>query len=372
MASISDQQSADRPLTVLRSGRGLRGRFRVAPDPMLFSLAALLGALARGVTVLYHGAEDMGPSLAATRELLKAVGAPPEVSNDRWEINGMGPLGLLQPDKPLDFTGAREATPLALGLFGSYAFPTRLIGETAPGGAPLSPTINALHGIGVDIREQRTGRLPIGIHGPRTPVPFVARLPPAAAEAKAGLLLAALGLPGISTLVEPHPTPDHAERLLRHFGGSVIETTGLDGARSLAIAGLPALGARTLEIAGDADLATIALVAALIVPNSDVLIENFPLHPARLALLSTLEDMGGMVEILDRRLSAGEEVGDLRVAHSPLLGLAIEPRGLTPAAIPALAVAGAFAAGETHLPRIGFAGEAALHERLAAALAANG
>lgn len=370
MASPSDEQTADRPLTVMRS-RALRGRFKVGPDPMLFSLAAMLGVLSRGTTVLYHDAVDVDANRRATLELLRELGATPEVSDDRWEIHGLGALGLLEPERPLDFSGAGRATPLALGLLGPYGFASRLIGDMPPGTPSLTPTIEALKALGIDIREQKTGRLPVTVKGPRTPVPFVSRLANPSPETKTAMLLAALGTPGISTLIEAAPTPDQPERLVRHFGATVTETQDAGG-RVLAIGGLPALGARTLEVPGDPDLVAFPLLAALMVPDSDVLIENVAMHPARLAVLSAFREMGGTIDVIDRRLSAGEEVADLRVMHSPLLGIDIEPRGLTAAAVPPLAIAGAFAAGQTHLPRLGFAGEAALHKALAEALVANG
>ena len=368
---MPDQASSARPLTALRS-RALRGRFKVAPEPMLFALAAMLAALARGDSVLFHDAAEFDPDLAATQHLLEAVGAPPQISDDRWEIAGLGPRGLLNPERPLDFAGAGRAAPLAMGLLGPYGFGAEFVGEDPGRGGPLTPVIEALRGLGIDIREQRSGKLPLRLQGPRTPVPFIARLPRPSLEAKAALLLAALALPGISTLVEVQPAPDHAERLLRYFGAHIVETTAMDGSRSLEIVGMPPLGARTVTIAGDPDLAAFPLVAALVVPDSDVIIENVLLHTARNSVLSALEEMGGSIEITDRRMAAGEEVADLRVRHSPLLGTSIDPRGLSPAAVPPLAIAGAFAAGETRIPMLGFAGEAALHEALATGLNDNG
>ena len=358
MASPSDAQTAERPLTILRS-RPLRGRFKVGPDPLLFALAAMLGALSRGTTVLYHDAVDIDANRRATLDLLREVGAAPEVADDRGVIHGLGALGLLEPERPIDFSGAVRAAPLALGLLGPYGFASRLIGDMPPGSPPLSPAIAALRTLGIDIREQKTGKLPVTVRGPRTAVPYIARLPQASIEAKAAMLLAALGIPGVSTLTEVEPTTDQPERLVRHFGAGVAESEGANGER-------------TLEVPGDPDLVAFPLLAALIVPESDVLIENVPVHPARLAVLTALREMGGSIELIDRRLSGGEDVADLRVTHSPLLGIEVDPRGLTPAAIPPLAVAGAFAAGQLRLPRLGFSGEPALHKTLAEMLSANG
>ena len=371
MASFSDGDIAARPLTARRS-RALRGHFKVAPDSGLFALAAMLAALARGRSTLYRDAGAPDPDLQATYRLLEAIGARPEVADDRWEISGLGTRGLLEPAKPIDFSGAGRALPLALALLGSFDFEARLVGGRGPGRATVARAIDVLRKTGMSIGEQQAGRLPISVAGPKTPVPFSVRLDEPSGDTKAALLLAALSLPGTSMIEEVHPSSDESERLLHHFGAGIVEATGVDGVRTLAVSGLATLGARTLALPGDADLAAFPLVAALIVPDSDVVIENVPMHPARMALISALEEMGGDIAIGERRLVAGQEVADLEVRHSPLLGMSIDGRGLTPAGVPPLAVAGAFAAGETHLPRLGFAGEVALHEALAAGLSANG
>jgi len=371
MASLSDGDVAARPLTVMR-GRPLRGRFKVAPAAGHFALAVFLAALARGESVLYRDAGQPDAELTAIRRLLDATGIRVHVTEDRWEINGLGMLGLLEPEKAVDLSGAEKSLPPVLALLGSFGFPSRLIGESRHGAPSLTPVVQILKSIGIVIEEQRSGRLPLTVRAPRTAMPFAVRLEGSTPAAKAALLLAALGLPGISSIREASPSPDHAERLLRHFGATVLETTGVDGSRTLAVTGLPTLGARTLALAGDPDLAALPLLAALIVPDSDVRIENVPMHPGRVVVLSTLEEMGGDISVLDRRLAGGEEVADLRVRHSPLLGVTVDARQLTLDAVAVLAVAGAFAAGETRLPRLGLKGEGELHAALAATLSANG
>ncbi|MEO8883861.1 MAG: 3-phosphoshikimate 1-carboxyvinyltransferase [Devosia sp.] len=365
---MSDQIHTARPLTVLRA-RGLGGRFKVPSERGLFCLAAMLAVLARGETVLYREANATDGNLEATRKLLVAIGAEPEFSDDRWQVNGLGPLGLLEPERRLDFTGATRALPLAMGLVAPYGFTTRFIGERSDTAAP-NRVVEALRSIGTEI-ETRGGRFPISVRGPRSAIPFAW---PLAGEpaGKAALLLAALSVPGVSTLIESEPAPDHPERLFRHFGAAIGESESDSGPRTIEIAGLPALGARTLTLAGDPDIAALAVVAGLIVPESDILVENVMLHPAHRAVFSALEEMGGQIDIRNRRSAAGEEVADFRVRHSPLLGIAVPPDGLTSAALIVLAVAGAFAAGDTRLPRLGYAGEAVLQRRLAEGLANNG
>jgi len=365
---MSDQIHTARPLTVLRA-RGLGGRFSVPSERGLFCLAAMLAVLARGETVIYREANEADGNLEATGKLLAAIGAEPEFADDRWQVNGLGPLGLLEPERRLDFTGASGALPLAMGLVAPYGFTTRFVGERSDTAAPAA-VVEALRSIGAEI-ETRGGRFPISVRGPRTTIPFVWPLAGVPAY-KAALLLAALSAPGVSALIESEPAPDHAERLLRHFGAVVDDRENDGGGRTIEITGLAPLGARTLTLAGDPDIAALAVLAGLVVPESDILVENVMLHPAHRAVFGALEEMGGQIDIGNRRSAAGEEVADFRVRHSPLLGIAIPPEGLTPAALMVLAVAGAFAAGETRLPRLGHAGEAALQRRLAEGLANNG
>ena len=363
---MPDPAPEARPLTVLRA-RGLDGRFRVPGDPGLFCLAAMLGAVARGETVIYTGTDEPDANLAATRALLAAAGTPVELADDRWHIGGLGALGLLEPEGPLDFTGADRALPLALGLLAPYPFETCFAGAATAS----SPMIEALRATGAEVGATRSGRLPISIRGPRGGIPLALRLPDTEA-ARAALLLAALGLPGTSSLVGAPRAADGAERLVRHFGGRIEAERTADGRRNLEIAGLPLLGARTLSLAGDPELAVFAIVAGLIVPHSDVLIENVLLDAAQNAVLSVLLEMGGDIEIVERRLTGSEEIADLRVRHSALLGTALPSAGLAPAAVLALAVAGAFAAGETRIPRPAFAEHGQPLQGLADGLQRNG
>jgi 3-phosphoshikimate 1-carboxyvinyltransferase len=358
-----------RPLTALRC-RGLKGRFRVPGDPSITALTLMLAALARGETVVLADTSAPVPDVAATFRLVAELGAVTERHDDRWQINGLGARGLLAPEQTLEFDGAGRALQLAMGLLAPYDFSARL--EARGASMPPRPLLEALRALGVDIAEQRTGQLPLTLRGPRMAVPFDWRLPALADSiAVEAMLLAALGLPGVSRLAAVAPWPDHAVRLLRHFGAEIAERA-TDHGTDLEIGGLPALGARTLTPAGDPDIAALAIVAALTVPDSDVVVENVMLNPARAGVLAALTEMGGSIERLDRRHAAGEEVADLRVRHSALLGVRVNGAGLTAGGLAPLAVAGAFAAGETRIPRLGLPEEADLHRALATALSLNG
>jgi 3-phosphoshikimate 1-carboxyvinyltransferase len=365
---MPDPAPIARPLTATHS-RGLKGHFRVPGEPTGTALTLLLAALARGETVIYADTGAPAPEVAAALRLLAALGTPPEIHDDRWQINGLGALGLLAPQHGLHFGGAPHLLSLALGLLAPYDFTARF--EASPGLAVPRPLLAALRRLGATVEEVRTGRLPLTLRGPRPGVPFICAAPAApGAHWVEAMLLAGLGLPGQSRLTGLASLPTGALRLFRHFGAEIEEVSD-DSGLGLTIGGLPRLGARTLTPAGDPDIAALAIVAALIVPDSDVVVENLTLVPQS-GLLQALLEMGGRIEQLEQRQGAGEAVIDLRVRHSALLGTTVAPAGLTLASLAPLAVAAAFAAGETRLPRFGIAGEAERHRQLAAALSLNG
>ena len=338
---MSQQVLTAQPLTAARS-RGLSGRLRLPADRLIAPMALMLAAVARGDTVL-EGLADT-PDVTASIGSLTAMGVAIERDDGRHRIGGLGALGLLAPRSTLDFSGAATALWLTMGLVAPYGFDSRFSGSELP---TTGPTIEALRTLGVDAQEQKSGHMPVTLRGPRTGVPFVHRLPAASIEIKAALLLAALALPGVSTLVEAVPTPDHPERLLGYFGAEVKSRPSTEGSRSIDITGLPRLGGQVIALAGDPELAAFPIVAALTVPGSDLLIENVLMHPQRTGLIEVLRQMGGDIEVVDPRLSGGEEVADLRVRYSRLRATTVPAGRISASAIAALAVAGAFADGET-------------------------
>jgi 3-phosphoshikimate 1-carboxyvinyltransferase len=166
------------------------------------------------------------------------------------------------------------------------------------------------------------------------------------------VLLAGLVIPGTTTVVEPVMTRDHTEKMLEGFGADISIETDADGVRTIRVQGLPDLKGQNLIVPGDPSSAGFPLVAALIVPGSDVTIENVLMNPTRTGLIDTLIEMGGDIAIENRRVSGGEDIADLRVKHSDLKGVTV-PADRAPSMIdeyPVLAVAAAFAQGRTEMP----------------------
>jgi len=173
----------------------------------------------------------------------------------------------------------------------------------------------------------------------------------ASAQIKSAVLLAGLGAPGETTLIEREASRDHTERMLTHFGAQVrVEAYGEYG-RKVTLKGRPELRPAPIVVAADPSSASFPLVAALIVPGSDVIIEGVMTNPLRTGLMTTLLEMGASIQILNERTEGGETIADLRVQGSKLRGVDV-PAERAPSMIdeyPILAVAASFAEGTTRM-----------------------
>jgi 3-phosphoshikimate 1-carboxyvinyltransferase len=335
-----------RPLTAERS-EGLSGRFVVPGDKSISHRAFMFGAMAMGETIIEGLLE--GEDVLATGRAMTALGAKIDKREGKWHVHGLGVGGFLEPRTALDFGNSGTGVRLTMGLVGTYDFTTRFIGDPSLSSRPMGRVLDPLRAIGVDVIEHYDNKLPITLRGPRHPVPIDYRVPMASAQVKSCVLLAGLVIPGTTTVIEPILTRDHTEKMLRGFGADIAVTTTSDGERVIEVVGLPDLRGQILTIPGDPSSAAFAIVAGLIVPGSDIVIENVLMNPTRTGLITTLLDMGAAIEIFDHRQSGGEDVADLRVRHSELRGVSV-PAERAPSMIdeyPVLAVAAAFADGET-------------------------
>ena len=324
----------------------LRGRIRVPGDKSISHRSIMLGALAVGetrVTGLLEGEDVM-----ATAAAMRAMGAIIEKHGDRWSIHGVGVGGLLQPQAALDMGNSGTSTRLLMGLIASHAITAAFTGDASLSKRPMGRVIEPLSRIGASFTPSPGGRLPLMMTGASVPVPIEYRLPVASAQVKSAVLLAGLNTAGITTVIEPVPTRDHSERMLRGFGAD-IEVEVMGGERIIRIRGEADLKPQTIEVPGDPSSAAFFIVAASIVPGSDLVIENVGLNPTRAGLVEVLRQMGAIIDEVDRREVGGEPVADLHVRHAPLTGIEVDP-ALAPSMIdefPVLFVAAAMAEGRT-------------------------
>ncbi|MER9296022.1 3-phosphoshikimate 1-carboxyvinyltransferase [Mesorhizobium sp. M0621] len=339
--------AAPKSATARRSS-ALSGTARVPGDKSISHRSFMFGGLASGETRITGLLE--GEDVMRTGAAMKAMGAHIEKRGAEWVIRGTGNGALLQPEGPLDFGNAGTGSRLTMGLVGTYDMETTFIGDASLSGRPMGRVLEPLRQMGVQVLKATPGdRMPITLHGPKHAAPTTYRVPMASAQVKSAVLLAGLNTPGITTVIEPVMTRDHTEKMLKGFGANLSVETDERGVRHIFIEGQGKLTGQTIAVPGDPSSAGFPLVAALIVPGSDITIENVLMNPTRTGLLLTLQEMGGKIDILNPRNAGGEDVADLRVRYSELKGV-IVPSERAPSMIdeyPVLAVAASFAEGET-------------------------
>lgn len=307
----------------------------------------MFGALAVGESRISGLLE--GEDVMATAAAMRAMGANIErVGDGEWRVNGVGVGALLQPGAPLEMGNSGTSTRLLMGLIASHPISATFTGDASLSRRPMGRVTEPLSLMGASFEASDGITLPLTERGIAPAVPITYRLPVASAQVKSAVLLAGLNAPGITTVIEPVPTRDHTERMLTGFGAElwVEEETG---ERVIRIRGEAELKPCTIDVPGDPSSAAFFIVAALIVPGSEVTIENIGLNATRAGLIEVLRQMGGNIEEVNRREVGGEPVADLKVTHSLLSGVDVDP-AIVPSMVdefPALFVAASMAEGRT-------------------------
>ena len=328
----------------------LSGNITVPGDKSVSHRALILGSIAVGETHVEGLLE--GEDVMAAAAAMRALGA--QISRDDaglWTVIGCGVGGLHEPDQILDMGNSGTAVRLLMGLVGTQTFTSTFTGDESLNSRPMERVMDPLRQMGVQFTSRSGGRLPITVSGSDLIKPIEYELPVASAQVKSAILLAGLNAPGKTTVIEPQPTRDHSERMLRHFGAEVI-TENLDGGGvKITLTGQPELEGRDITVPADISSAAFPIAAALIVPGSNLLIRNVGVNPLRAGLIKTLQEMGGKITIENSRGEAGEPLADLRVEASQLHGITV-PASRAPSMIdeyPVLSVVATCATGTTHM-----------------------
>ncbi|OYX66312.1 MAG: 3-phosphoshikimate 1-carboxyvinyltransferase [Sphingomonadales bacterium 32-64-17] len=325
----------------------LTGAIRVPGDKSISHRSLMLGALAVGETRVTGLLE--GEDVLATAAAMRSMGADiVREESGTWSIHGVGVGSLLQPDVAIEMGNSGTSTRLLMGVIASHAISAVFTGDASLSKRPMGRVIEPLSQMGAQFEASPGGTLPLRLQGACPAVPIEYRLPVASAQVKSAVLLAGLNTAGITRVIEPVMTRDHSERMLRGFGAE-LSVEEVDGERVIEIRGEATLKPQTIEVPGDPSSAAFFVVAALLTEGSDLVIENVGLNPTRAALLGVLRQMGGSIEELNRREVGGEPVADLRVRHSALTGIDVDP-AVAPSMIdefPVLFVAAALAKGTT-------------------------
>jgi 3-phosphoshikimate 1-carboxyvinyltransferase len=344
------RDTAVQPLSARKSG-GLSGRLRVPGDKSISHRALLIGALAVGRTEVEGLLE--GEDVIATAKAVRAMGASVErLREGNWRVQGLGVGTLLAPQASLDFGNAGTGSRLTMGVVAGHPFEATFDGDASLRKRPMKRILDPLAQMGAEAVEQAEGgRLPLTLRGVREPIPISYETPVPSAQVKSAVLLCGLSSAGETTVIEKEATRDHTERMLVHFGAEVSSGPYSKHGRKIVLKGRPELRAQKIVVPSDISSAAFPMVAALIVPGSDIVLENVLLNPLRAGLVETLREMGGRIEEVNRREDAGEIIADLRVRSSQLRGIDI-PASRAPSMIDeyiVLAVAASFAEGDTRM-----------------------
>ncbi|MEE2688474.1 MAG: 3-phosphoshikimate 1-carboxyvinyltransferase [Pseudomonadota bacterium] len=332
----------------------LNGEMIAPGDKSISHRALMLGSLAVGETRVEGLLE--GEDVLRTAAAMSAMGAEAKrIGPGAWRLAGVGVGGLAEPEDVLDMGNAGTGARLLMGILAGQDITAFLTGDESLRSRPMSRVTKPLEMMGARFVTRELGQLPLAVIGATEPVPIEYRLPMPSAQVKSAILIAGLSAPGDTAVIETAPTRDHTERMLRHFGAKVRVNYGKNGTRKVLLTGQPELTAADIVVPRDFSSAAFPLVAALIADEAEVSIPGVNLNPYRCGLLVTLAEMGAQIETLNQREVGGEPVADLRVVSGSLSGVTV-PTKRAPSMIdeyPILAVAAAFAEGETRMCGLG-------------------
>ena len=324
-------------------GGPLRGSLDIPGDKSVSHRAVMLAAIANGTSRVqgFLEGEDTRATAAIFGQLGVAIHAP---SSSVRVVEGVGLHGLRAATAPLDCGNAGTGMRLLAGLLAGQAFDSELVGDASLSRRPMARVIEPLRRMGAGIDAREGGLPPLRIHGKNALQAIDFELPVASAQVKSAVLLAGLYAQGDTRIVEPHPTRDYTERMLSAFGWPVRFAPGF-----AQLSGGHRLRATDVDVPADFSSAAFFLVAASVVPGSDLLLRRVGMNPRRTGLLEALRLMGADISEESPGEQGGEPVADLRVRHARLRGIEV-PERLVPDMIdefPALFVAAALAEGRT-------------------------
>lgn len=332
-----------------RRSPALAGRVRVPGDKSVSHRALIFGLFAEGTTRITGLLE--GEDVLNTAKACAALGAcVTRTGEGSWEVTGTGGRGLASPAAPLDFGNSGTGVRLMMGAVAGQSVIAGFDGDASLRRRPMKRVLDPLTQMGVEVvTAAEGGRLPLTLRGHVETKAITYETPVPSAQVKSAVLLAGLGAEGTTVVIEREATRDHTERMLAHFGAHItVEPHGAHG-RRITLKGRPHLVAAPVDVPADPSSAAFPLVAALIVPGSDMVLTDVMMNPLRTGLITTLIEMGADITVVAERTEGGERVADLRVRHSRLKGVEVPPER-APAMIdeyPVLAVAAAFAEGVT-------------------------
>lgn len=336
--------------TTAHPGAPLTGEAAAPGDKSISHRALILGAMATGVTEIEGLLE--GEDVIATATAMAALGAIVErLAECRWRVTGQG--AFVEPSDIVDCGNSGTGARLIIGAAAGFPIAASFTGDVSLRGRPMGRVLDPLSLMGARWLGRDGARLPLTVRGGG--LKGIAYRPPAAsAQVKSAILLAGLNAAGETRVIEPQPTRDHTERMLRAFGARV-DVEEASAGRLVRLSGGQRLKGTRVRVPGDPSSAAFPLVAALITPGSAVTVKGVLTNPLRAGLYETLREMGADLTFANERDEGGEPVADITARHGQLKGVTVPPARAASMIdeYPILAIAAAFASGKTVMRGIG-------------------
>ena len=328
------------------SGLPLKGQIKVPGDKSISHRALIIASLTTGQCSINGLLESA--DVLRTAKALQKMGVNICGKDSNWKVLGRGTGGLLEPDDVLDLGNSGTSARLLIGLIASHGIKAVITGDSSLRNRPMERVMIPAKKIGAQFDYNPDGKLPIFITGTANPLPIKYKLPVPSAQVKSAILIAALQSPGKTTVIEPLPSRDHTEKMLQAFGAKITISETKDG-KEINLIGQTELTPTNINIPGDFSSAAFFIVAALLIPNSEIKLENIGLNHFRTGLLDTLIEMGANIKIDKNHVEGNERVGDIIVKNSLLNGVEV-PADRSPSMIdefPILSIAASKAKGTT-------------------------
>jgi 3-phosphoshikimate 1-carboxyvinyltransferase len=304
------------PKQIIRPARTISGSLEVPGDKSISHRYAMLASIAEGPSEITHF--SAAADCHSTLDCFSRLGVKIEVDGERVRVQGAGLGGLRKTRRTLDAGNSGTTMRMLAGILAGQEFRSTLDGDASLRRRPMRRIIDPLARMGARIQARDGGFAPLKIEGTRlhaieyaTPVP--------SAQVKSAVLLAGLFADGVTSVTETVRTRDHTELALNEFGAR-LEHEG----RTIRLHGRPRLKGRSLAVPGDLSSAVFFLAAAMVLPDSNLVVHNVGLNPTRSAVLDVLASMGAPVSLVSLRSEHGELIGDVSVRHEPLKGGSIE------------------------------------------------
>ncbi len=341
-----------KPITSSKS-TSLKGSILIPGDKSISHRSLMISSLANGKSKIKGML--LSHDIIKTKNALEKMGVTIKNIDNDFEVYGVGTGGLLEPNNILDLGNSGTSARLLIGLISSHKITATLTGDESLIKRPMKRVIEPANRIGAKIIAKNGDKLPLTIFGTDDPLPISYNLTLPSAQVKSSILLAALQSAGETCIEEAIPSRDHTERMLDYFGAKISVTKGKSNKKRICIKGQHDLSASEIIVPGDFSSAAFFIVAGLIVPDSSLLINNIGINPHRIGILNILKEMGGKIEISNKKINNNEPSADIKVSSSELNGVDV-PANISPSMIdeyPILSIAASRAKGKTVLRGLG-------------------